>query len=115
MSNHLVYLAHPIDMYRLDNIERQCLNWVITGLQGSGLPVYHPAEAFHIGGAPSDVVSRVNTAAMDVSTGAVAFLPSKAKSVGVPAEVEYLLNRAKPALLVTDLEPTSWVVAGWAA
>lgn len=114
MSN-LIYLAHPIDLYRLDNIERSSVNWVITGLQIEGLPVYHPAEAFHIGGAPSDVVSRVNQGAMDASTGAVAFLPSQAKSVGVPAEVEYMLDRAKPVLLVTDLEPTSWVVAGWAA
>lgn len=115
MTNHLVYLAHPIDMYRLDNLDRQVINWTIVGLQAADLPVYHPAEAFHIGGAPSDVVSRVNQAAMDVSTGAVAFLPSQARSIGVPAEIEYLLNRGKPVVLITDLDAKSWVVAGWAA
>lgn len=115
MTNHLIYMAHPIDMYRLDNLDRQVVNWAIVGLQVADLPVYHPAEAFHVGGAPSDVISRVNQAAMDVSTGAVAFLPSQAKTLGVPAEIEYLLNRGKPVVLITDLDATSWVVAGWAA
>lgn len=114
MTNHLIYLAHPIDMYRLDNLDRQIIHGVTVGLQSGGFPVYHPAEAFHVGGEPTDVISRVNEAAMDVSTGAVAFLPSQAKSIGVPAEVNYLLNRGKPVLLITNLEPTSWVVAGWA-
>lgn len=115
MTSHLVYLAHPIDLFRLDNIDRQVINDVIVRLQSRNLPIYHPAEAFHVAGATSDVISRVNESAMDVSTGAVAFLPSTAKSIGVPAEINYLLNQGKPVLLITDLEPTSWVVAGWAA
>jgi dUTP pyrophosphatase len=114
-DNDLAYLAHPIDLYRLDDQRRQLVHAAYVGLQALGVPVYHPAEAFHVAGLPTDVISRVNKGAMDTSTGAVAFLPGVARSVGVPAEIEYMLNMGKPVAIVTDLHKDSWVLAGWAA
>lgn len=105
----LVYLAHPIDQGRLDV---DLLQYAIGELQATATPSYDPLSAFNVSGLPTDVISRVNEAAMDVSTGAVAFLPSDTITIGVPAEINYLSGRYKPVLLVTDINK-SWVVAGW--
>jgi len=80
------------------------------------LTSYRARTAFTVAGTPSAVVSQINERAMDVATGAVAFLPAHAKSVGVPTEIGYLKARFTPVLVVTDpsMELASWVVAGFA-
>lgn len=110
-SNKLVYVARPIDLGRADSC---IVDYTFGQLQKAGLTAYDPMGAFRVAGTPTDVVSRVNEGAMQIATGAVAFLPSYAQSVGVPAEISYLLSRGTPVLVVTDLQSTSWVVAGWA-
>lgn len=110
-SNHLIYVARPIDLGRIDS----CLvDFAIGQLNKAELTAYDPKGAFHVAGRPTDVVSRVNEGAMQIATGAVAFLPEGVQSVGVPAEICYLLSHGTPVIVVTDLKETSWVVAGWA-
>lgn len=107
-----IYLAQPIDFGSADTS-------LVLGTEGQlaamGWTVYDPKSAFTVGGkTPNGAVSRVNKAAMDAAQGAVAFLPSTAKSIGVPAEIGYFEARNTPVLVVTDQASTSWVVAGWA-
>lgn len=105
-----VYLAQPIDLGAADT-------GLVMGTMGQlaamGWTVYDPKSAFQVGGQPHGAVNKINQAAMDVSAGAVAFLPAGARTVGVPAEIGYLIARNTPVLVVTDHE-ASWVVAGWA-
>lgn len=108
----LVYLARPIDLGRMNPF---LADYTIGELQALGLTSYNPLGAFNVGGNPSEVISRINKAALDTSTAAVAFLPGEAPSVGVPSEIAYLLGRGVPTVIVTDLGLKSWVVAGWAA
>lgn len=111
MPNDLIYLAHPIDLGRA---QPDLIEYAIGELQALGLPSYNPLGAFNVAGKPSSVINRVNEAAMDTATGAVAFLPSDARSVGVPAEIQYLITHGTPVLVLSDLGSTSWVMAGWA-
>lgn len=106
-----IYLAQPIDFGSADT----SLVLETEGqLAAMGWTTYDPKSAFTVGGkTPDATISRINKAAMDAAQGAVAFLPSTAKSVGVPAEVGYFQARNTPVLLVTD-QTDSWVVAGWA-
>lgn len=107
--DNLVYLAHPIDMGR---VSPDLLSYTIGELAALGLPTYDPLGAFNVAGQPSGVINRVNQAAMDAATGAVAFLPKDVQTIGTPAEVGYLTARCKPTLIVSDNE-ISWVVGGW--
>lgn len=111
MSATLIYLAQPIDFGSADTS-------LVLGTEGQiaamGWTMYDPKSAFSVGKTPNSAVSKVNKAAMDAATGAVAFLPSSARTVGVPAEIGYLEGRNTPVLVVTDLAASSWVVAGWA-
>lgn len=109
-KNPLVYLAQPIDFGKAN---AALVNDVVLAIRDADIPVYNPLGAFVVGGAPSGVVNSINQAAMDAATGAVAFLPSDVRSIGVPTEIGYLLDHGAPVLLVTDLDKTSWVVAGW--
>jgi deoxyuridine 5'-triphosphate nucleotidohydrolase len=106
-----VYLAQPIDFGSADTS-------LVLGAEGEmaamDWTIYDPKSAFTVGATPHGAVSRINQAAMDEATGGVAFLPSGAKTVGVPAEIGYLTARFKPVLLVTDMGQSSWAVAGWA-
>ncbi|QNJ57672.1 deoxyuridine triphosphatase [Streptomyces phage Keanu] len=108
-NNDLVYLAHPIDMGRCSP---DLLNYAVGELSALGLTTYDPLGAFNVGGAPSNVINRVNQAAMDVATAAVAFLPEGVPTIGTPQEVGYLTAHAKPVLIISD-NTVSWVVAGW--
>lgn len=107
----LVYLARPIDLGRVDS---DAPEFAIGHLQSAGVSSYDPLNAFNVSGSPHGLVSRVNKAAMNAATGAVAFLPADSQSIGVPAEVDRLLDMGRPVLLVTDLIHKSYVVAGWA-
>lgn len=107
----LCYLAHPIDLGRADP---ESLEFVIGQLQADGVKSYDPLNAFNVTGHPDGLISRVNHAAMEASTGAVAFLPSGTQSIGVPAEIDRLLGMGRPVVIVTDLLNRSYVVAGWA-
>lgn len=107
-----IYLAQPIDFGSADTS-------LVLGTEGQiaamGWTLYDPKSAFTVGGkTPDATISRINKAAMDAAQGAVAFLPSTAKSVGVPAEIGYFEARNTPTLVVTDMAASSWVVAGWA-
>lgn len=109
MRNDLIYLARPIDLAR---VAPSLVDYAVGELQALGLPSYDPLGAFNAAGRPSGVINRVNEAAMRAATGAVAFLPKDASSVGVPSEIAFLQARGVPTLVVTD-HTTSWVVAGW--
>jgi dUTP pyrophosphatase len=111
----LVYLAHPIDLYsRIDS--RHDLVVKSIGLaKKAGLPVYHPGAALHVAGTPSSVVNRVNEGALRTATGVLAFLPTEARSIGVPAEISDALAQGKPVALITDANAQSWYLAGWEA
>lgn len=111
MKNDLIYLAHPIDLGRA---KPDLIEYAIGELQSLGLPSYNPLGAFNVAGKPSGVINQVNEAAMKTATGAVAFLPSDARSVGVPAEISFLITHATPTLILSDLGSSSWVMAGWA-
>lgn len=104
----MIYLAHPIDLGR---VAPDLLNYAIGELQALGLTSYDPMAAFNVSGEPNGVVNKVNQAAMDAASGAVAFLPKDVQSVGVPMEIGYLTARVTPTLLITDHDK-SWVVAG---
>lgn len=108
MSN-LIYLAHPIDLGR---VEPGLIEYAVGELQALGLPSYDPMHAFNVAGSPSGVINQVNQAAMDTATAGVAFLPRDVQTVGTPAEVGYMIARAKPVLILSDHE-VSWVVQGW--
>lgn len=108
-TNDLVYLAHPIDMGRC---APDLLNYAVGELSALGLTSYDPLGAFNVGGAPSNVINRVNQAAMDTATAGVAFLPKDVQTIGTPAEVGYMTASAKPVLILSDNQ-VSWVVAGW--
>lgn len=110
MSGNLVYIARPIDLGRVDP---NLYDYTVGELLALGFTSYNPLGAFNVSSTPSGVVNAVNEAAMLSATGAVAFLPSYAKSVGVPAEISFLLAHGVPTLIVSDLGSTSWVVAGW--
>lgn len=105
----LIYIAHPIDMGR---VEPGLIEYLIGELQALKLPSYNPMTAFNVAGQPSGVINRVNQAAMDTATGGVAFLPHGVQTVGTPAEVGYMTARAKPVLILSDNE-VSWAVQGW--
>lgn len=112
MNKTLIYEAQPIDFGSVDT-------GLVLSTEGQmaamGWTVYSPAAAFQaVSKTPHGAISAINEAAMRTATGAVAFLPSTAKSVGVPAEIEFMRLNRKPVLVVTDLGDTSWVVAGWA-
>jgi dUTP pyrophosphatase len=107
----MVYLARPIDLGQANPF---LVDYAIGELQALNLTSYDPLSAFNVGGDPSSVISRVNQGAMETATGAVAFLPSGVPSVGVPAEISYLLTAGIPTVIVTNLSAKSWVVAGWA-
>lgn len=111
-AGQLVYLARPIDLGTMNQL---LPDYAVGELQALGLTSYNPEGAFNVGGDPSGVISRVNQTAMETATGAVAFLPSDAPSVGVPAEISHLLGAGTPTVIATDLGAKSWVVAGWAA
>ena len=108
MNGNLVYLAHPIDMGRAD---AGLIEYAVGELQALGLPSYNPLAAFNVSGQPTGVINRVNQAAMDAATGAVAFLPKGVQTVGVPMEIGYLTARATPTLVISNHD-VSWVVAG---
>lgn len=110
MSNVLAYIARPIDLGRADDA---IVNHAINELVDAEIPCYNPLGAFRVGGEPSGVINQINKAAMDAASCAVAFLPGDAKTIGVPSEIGYLLDHGVPTLIVTDLDKTSWVVAGW--
>lgn len=107
-----IYLAQPIDFGSADTS-------LVLETEGQmaamGWTTYDPKSAFTVSGkTPDATISRVNKAAMDAARGAVAFLPSTARTVGVPAEIGYFQARNTPVLVVTDQADSSWVVAGWA-
>lgn len=111
MPNFTCYLAEPIDFGSADES-------VVMRAQGEmaamGWTVYSPKQAFSsVAPQPDDAISRINEAAMDAATGAVAFLPGDARSVGVPAEIGHLLATGTPVLIASDLDK-SWVLRGWA-
>lgn len=110
MNNNLIYVARPIDLGRANP---DLVRDTIKVLNYADLTVYNPLGAFSVSGTPNGAINQVNQAAMDAAAGAVAFLPSDARSIGVPAEISYLLSKNTPVLIVTDLL-NSWVVAGWA-
>lgn len=109
MTDNLIYLAHPIDLGRA---KPDLIEYAIGELQALGLPTYNPLTAFNVAGQPTGAVNKVNEGAMLASTGAVAFLPKDAPTIGTPAEVAFLMAHGKPVLILTDID-TSWVVAGW--
>lgn len=110
MKNVTCYLAQPVDFGSADT---SLVMETMGQLAAMNWTVYDPKSAFSVSATPHGAVSVVNQAAMDACTGGVAFLPSTARSVGVPAEIGYMSARCKPVLVVTDLD-RSWVVAGWA-
>jgi dUTP pyrophosphatase len=111
MNSNLIYMARPIDLGR---VEPHLIEYALGELAGLQLSSYDPLAAFSVSGEPSAFINKVNEAAMKEAAGAVAFLPSYASSVGVPAEISFLLSRNIPVIIVSDLAKTSWVVAGWA-
>ena len=110
-NQDLIYIAHPIDLGRA---KPDLIEYAVGELQALRLTSYNPLGAFNVAGTPSGVISKVNEAAMLTATGAVAFLPFDARSVGVPAEISFLITHGRPTLILSDLDATSWVVAGWA-
>lgn len=107
----LVYLAQPGDFGSADPT---LVNHAMAKLLVTGLTVYSPLDAFRVAGKPSSAVNEVNTAAMCVAAGAVAFLPRGVNTIGVPAEISWFIASGRPTVIVTDLDTSSWVVAGWA-
>jgi len=112
VNKTLIYEAQPIDF---GNADTSLVLSTEGQMAAMGWTVYSPAAAFQaVAKVPHGGISTINEAAMRAATGAVAFLPSTACTVGVPAEIEFMRLNRKPVLVVTDLGDTSWVVAGWA-
>lgn len=109
MQDNLIYVARPIDLGRA---KPDLVNYAIGELQALGYTSYDPLNAFNVAGKPTGVINKVNEAAMDAATAAVAFLPKDAASVGVPAEIGYLSAHGKPVAILSDHD-ASWVVSGW--
>ncbi len=106
-----IYIAEPIDQKVSRNATGELAGRVLTN---RGHNAYVPATAFRVGGGePTGWIADINKGALSSADGLIAFLSAKEASVGVPAEIQFALDNGIPTVLVTDLEPTSYHVAGW--
>lgn len=111
IRNKLIYLAEPID---LDVIGGQVAQQAILMLNEAGFTVFRPATAFEVAdGLPIPEVQAVNELALAEAHGVFALMKAGVQSIGVPSEIANALRSGKPVVLASDLESTSYAVAGW--
>jgi len=103
----MAYLAGPID--QVFNQSRESARvWdelrsrVVHDLTGAGFEVFRPDRAFHTA-SQSAAIQRVNNAVIDMCQAGVVFLPSGVPTLGTPVEVERMLARRMPVLVVSDV------------
>ena len=105
----IAYAARPVDQAQalMGHPEsREVCERIDSDLQMMGYHVYRPAEAWRV----SDLaeqdrqVELVNRIALEGADLLVAYLPAGVPTVGVPMEVEHMVEIGRPVIVVTDIE-----------
>lgn len=100
--SRLAYLASPIDQAGSapQGWTEHCVV-VEAALTAHGFDVYRPDRAFgHAFGAS---VQRANTAVLGQAGAGVVLLPAGVPTLGCPVEIEQMLQRKIPVMIVTDI------------
>lgn len=97
-----VYLAHPIDLGRVDDLTVVASDTILS----AGLAVFDPASAWSVPAKPTPTTARaVNEAdlrAVKFSAGVVAVVSPDLMSFGVPLELRYAARRKRPTVVFTS-------------
>lgn len=101
--SRLAYLAGPIDQGHGLAGREDWRGQIVEELNALGFDVFRPDLAFNAGPA-SAAIQAANDAVIDVCQAGVVCLPAGVPTLGTPVEIERMLTRKTPVLIVTDVE-----------
>jgi hypothetical protein len=106
----MLYLARPIDLH--DPLADRWTPRVVEAIRlhqtNARFGIYNPLNAFVLGTmAKTNQVRLINNYALEACDGLLAVWPAKAKSWGVPAEVERAVIAGKPTVVIAQ-GPATW-------
>lgn len=113
----LIYLSHPIDRANRSVITttNKTLLQIYNTFQNSEHHFFKPGNAFHLGNkaTPDHTIEQINQKAQEIAGAIIVIWPEKAKSWGVPVEVERAINNNQPVIFLTNAlqtwaMPTAW-------
>lgn len=116
-----IYLARPIDQTGGNSLVNETVTWSAR-LAAAGFGVFRPSLA-HVLPEQANrgqllAVDQMNAAALAACSGLVALLPDQMATLGTPVEIDRMLLRGKPVLIVAgaramrSVQVRAWEAAG---